>query len=236
MSRDYDAIAAALLAPHQDDPAPRARRIAGIYASLYLEDPLLHQWCGLASFVARHVSMGLESNLGPLQDHFARTNLAIYEDIVPAFLRFRDGVAVPKKLEAAFQELRSADEIARFDLDRAESVAADALWDISVVEQRDTCQPNYERMGWLGERLLAPFVLFRFGYDSASPIVKFDGDSPSNLEQRLRWMSDEVMPRWRAWRRTNSEIIRADLDRVRREGGVRLDDLPRALSGLSGPR
>ena len=229
MSRDYDAIAAELLVPYQDDPAPRARRIAGLYASLYLEDPLLHQWCGLASFVARHVGMGLESNLGPLQEHFARTNLAIYSDIVPAFLRFRDRAAIPTKLAPAFGKLLEADEIARDDLDRGESVAAEALWDISVIEQRDICQPNYERMGWLGERLLAPFVLFRFGYDSASPIVKFDGSSPSDLRQRLAWMADEVMPHWRAWRRANAEIIRADLDRVRREGTVRLDDLPARL-------
>ncbi len=228
--RDYDALARELLHPHEEDPAPRARRISGVYAALYLEDPLLHQWCGLASFVARHVGMGLETGLGPLQEHFAETNLAIYEDITPAFLRFRDGVPVPGKLATGFGHLAEADEVALTDLDRAEALAAQALWDLSLVEQRDMCQPGYDRMGWMGRRALAPFVLFRFGYDSAAPIVKFDGDRPGDLEERLRWMQDEVMPAWRAWHRTNSEFIRADLDRIRREGEVRLDMLPRRLA------
>lgn len=227
--RDYDAIALELLHPHDRDPAPRARRISAIYASLYLEDPLLYQWCGLASFVARHVSMGLETNLGPLQEHFARTNLAIYSDIVPTILRFRDGLPITGKLAVGFRRLREADEVAVDDLPRAEALAAEALWDLSLVEQTDICQPGYDQMGWMGQRALAPFVLFRFGYDSASPIVKFDGDRPSNLNERLKWMEEEVMPSWQRWHRANAETIRADLDRIRREGGVRLDMLPRAL-------
>ncbi len=232
--RDYERLALDLLRPHEHDPAPRARRIAGLYAALYLEDPLLHQWCGLASFVARHVGMGLETGLGPLQEHFAATNLAIYRDIVPAFLRFRDGQAVVGKLSTGFKHLAEADAVAADDLERAEALAAKALWDLSLVEQTDICQPGYDRMGRLGQRALAPFVLFRFGYDTAAPIVKFDGDRPSSLSERLRWMEDEVMPSWRRWHRANAEFIRADLDRIRREGEVRLSDLPVPLGDALG--
>lgn len=230
VSRDYDALALGLLAPHLHDPAPRARRIAAIYASLYLEDPLLHQWCGLAAFVARHVSMGLETGLGPLQAHFAEGNLAIYRDIVPAFLRFRDRAPVPGKLGPGFALLNEADEVALDDLPRAEALAQEALWLLSCVEQTDICQPVYDRMGWWGQRLLSPFVLFRFGYDTAAPVVKFDGDRPSDLSDRLLWMEREVMPAWRRYHGLNSEHIRADLDRIRRDGDVRVEHLPRVLA------
>lgn len=227
--RDYASLALELLAPHAADPAPRAMRIAAIYAALYLEEPLLHQWCGLAAFVARHISMGLETNLGPLQRHFAQVNLGIYSDIVPAFLRFRDGQPVPGRLGPGFELCRQADLLARTDLAAAERAAAEALWLFAVIEQTDMCQPAYEEMGFIGRRLLRPFVLFRFGYDSAAPILKFDGRSPANLKERLTWVKSVVTPAWERFRHTNEGQIRADLDRIRRDGGVRLSMLPERL-------
>lgn len=229
MPRDYEAIASDLLAPHQDDPPARARRIAAIYAALYLEDPLLHQWCGLASFVARHIAMGLETGLGPLQDPFADGNLAIYSDIVPAFFRFRDGAPVTGKLEVGFNSLRRADVLARRDRAAAEVQANVGLWELSAVEQTVICQPVYDRLNWVAQHLLAPFVMFRFGYDTASPIVKFDGWNPADLDSRLRWVKEEVLPTWARFHAENTEQIRADLDRVRREGEVRLSQLPAPL-------
>ena len=224
--RDYAGLALELLHPYEEDPAPRALRIAAIYASLYLEEPLLHQWCGLAAFVARHVSMGLETGLGPLQEHFAEGNIRIYQDITPAFLRFRDGLPVPGRLGPGFELSRQADAIARTNLAEAERLAARALWHFAVVEQTDMCQPAYDAMGWLGRRALRPFVLFRFGYDSAAPILRFAGSSPTDLTERLEWVRQTISPAWAAHRRAHETQIRADLDRIRRDGGVRLDMLP----------
>lgn len=230
MPRDYEAIASALLAPFQDEPPPRARRIAAIYAALYLEDPLLHQWCGLASFVSRHISMALETNLGPLQDPFADGNLAIYAGVVPAFLRFRDGAPILGRIEVGFNALRRADLLARTDRVGAEALASLGLWEISEVEQTDICQPMYDRLSWLSRHLLAPFVLFRFGHDAAAPIVKFDGWNPVDLGARLRWVKNTVLPTWTHFHRENPEQIRADLDRIRRDGSIRLADLPERQS------
>ena len=227
--RDYPGLALELLAPHANDPAPRAMRIAAIYASLYLEEPLLHQWCGLAAFVARHISMGLEMGLGPLQRHFADGNLAIYSHIVPAFLQFRDGQPVSGRLGPGFELSRQADILARNDLAAAERVAAEALWHFAVIEQTDMCQPAYDAMGFVGRQFLRPFVLFRFGYDSAAPILKFDGRIPANLAQRLTWVKRVVSPAWEGFRRANDVQIRADLDRIRRDGGVRLSMLPERI-------
>lgn len=231
--RDYDAIALRLLEPYADEPVARARRIAGIYATLYLEDPMLHQWCGLASFVARQVYMGLESQLGPLQDNFARGNLSIYMDVVPAFLRFRDGVPVRGPLEGGFNCLRRADQLARRDLNAAERQAELGLIALSSVEQRVVCQPIYDDMGDVASRLLAPFVLFRVGWDTASPVLRFDGDDPGEASQRMAWVLSTVLPCWNTWHRTWPERIRADMDRIRREGGFRADQMPRRL--VDGP-
>lgn len=224
--RDYAGLAQELLHPYEDDPAPRALRIAAIYASLYLEEPLLNQWCGLAAFVARHIAMGLETGLGPLQDHFAAGNIGIYHDITPAFLRFRDGLPVEGRLGPGFALNREADRLARTDLAAAEARASEALWHFAVVEQTDLCQPAYDAMGWAGRHLLRPFVLFRFGYDTAAPILKFAGKNPANLTERLTWVRDVISPSWAAHRRSNDGQIRADLDRIRRDGGVTLSMMP----------
>lgn len=232
-ARDYDSIALQLLEPHADEPVARARRIAGIYATLYLEDPLLHQWCGLAAFVARQVYFGLETNLGPLQDNFARGNLSIYQDIVPAFLRFRDGVPVRGRLEAGFNLLRRADRAALRDASGAERLAEQGLLELARVEQREVCQPIYDDMGDVASRFIAPFVLFRVGWDTASPVLRFEGDDPGDPDQRMAWVLSHVLPCWSAWHRTWPERVRADLDRVRREGGFRGDEMPRRL--VDGP-
>ena len=229
VSRDYEALAHGLLEPHADAPAPRARRIAAIYAALYLEDPLLHQWCGLASFVARQVYQGLETGLGPLQDHFAKGNLAIYSDIVPAVLRFRDGRPVGGLLEAGFNALRRADGLARVSVSAAEAAGIEGLTQISMVEQEVVCQPIYDEMGPTLSRTLGPFVVFRLGHDTAALVLRFDARNPGDAAQRMGWVKRVVLPAWITLHRENEARIRADLDRVRREGGVRLDDLPSRL-------
>lgn len=226
MPRDYEALALSLLAPYEEEPVPRARRIAAIYAALYLEDPLLHQWCGLAAFVARQIYVGLETNTGPLQDNFASGNLGIYKDVVPTFLRFRDGAPIHGALESGFNALRKADLLARHDLRAAEALAARGLAEIAEVEQRVVCQPVYDAMLPITRRALTPFVLFRAGVDSASPIFRFHGSNPGDVEQRMRWVAEELLPQWAALHRDHGEQIRADCDVIRREGEVRIEDLP----------
>jgi len=90
MHADPDlALADALLGDTLDLPVQRSRRIAGLYAALYLEDPLLHQWGGLAAFVARHIHLAMESAEGLYEGFVSQGNLDIYRATMPAFLRFR---------------------------------------------------------------------------------------------------------------------------------------------------
>ena len=54
-----------LLGNTANDPTPRSKRIASIYAGCHLDEPLLGSWFGLASYVARHVHYALASPTGP---------------------------------------------------------------------------------------------------------------------------------------------------------------------------
>jgi len=46
--------------------------------------------------------------------------------------------------------------------------------------------------------MLAPLLRFRLGWDTASPVIDFDGTDPREAAQRLHWANDEVLPRARA--------------------------------------
>jgi hypothetical protein len=172
------------------------------------------------------VAEGLETWLGSYQDNFAAGNLAIYRDVTPAFLRFRDGVPVWGPLEPGFNALRRADLLARHDLRAAGAEVYEGLRRISHVEQGIICQPIYDAMTPPERALLRPFLLFRMGWDAASPIVRFDGEDPGDCAQRLAWVESEVLPAWSRLTASGPALVRADLDRIRREGGVRADDLP----------
>ncbi len=82
--------------------------------------------------------------------------------------------------------------------------------------------------------MLAPLLRFRLGWDTASPVIDFDGTDPREAAQRLHWANDEVLPRWQREHLERPERLRADLERVRRWAGVRPEDLP-AVGGGSRP-
>lgn len=211
-------------------PVPRARRIAGLYAALYLEDPLLHQWGGLAAFVARHVHLAMESTEGALERFMARGNLDIYRATMPAFLRFRRRQAAVGPLRHGFGLLARADGITGRDLAFGQRLADRGLTRMAEVEQRDIVQPAYDELGPIQARLLAPFLRFRMGWDSAAPLYDFDGGDPRRADQRLAWARREVLPAWRRLQQERPDLLRADLDRLRRWAGVRMEEL-----GSSGP-
>lgn len=227
MHEDPDlALSLELLSPFQDQPVPRARRIAGLYAALYLEDPLLHGWGGLAALVARHVHLALEAAEGLYQPFLARGNLDIYQATMPAFLRFRRGEPVTGPLRHGFSLLRRVDSLAGRDLPAAQALADRALAHLTEVEQRQVVDPAWQSLGGLSARLLAPWLRFRLGWDSASPVIDFDGRDGRDAEARCRWARDEVLPAWREASRAQPERLRADLERVRRWAGVRQEHLP----------
>lgn len=230
MDRDYPALAAELLAPHARDPAPRALRIAALYAAFYLEEPFLFRWGGIAAFVALHIHRALHLPVvsvggGVLSEEvhavLGEANLAIYERLVPDWLRFRDRVAVRGVMAAGFDDLRRADLDVATDPVGADAAVLRGVITLSRIEQREVVQPLLDRLAPEVQRGLAPFYLFRLGLDSGAPLRRFTGNNPADFEQRWAWTERDVLP-W-CWREldTRAEEVRADADRLRRRAGVR---------------
>lgn len=215
-----------LLGDTLHEPVRRAQRIAGLYAALYLEDPLLHQWGGLASFVARHVHEAMEGAAGMYEAFMAEGNLVIYEATMPAFLRLRDGRPAHGPLRHGFALLARADRITHTHLALGERVARRALSILTRIEQVDIVQPAYDRLGRVDALFLAQLMRFRMGWDTAAPVIDFDGSDGRVAHERLAWANDEVLPAWHRARDEHPAWLRGDIDRVRRWAGVRMDDLP----------
>ncbi|MFN7146582.1 MAG: DUF2515 family protein [Myxococcota bacterium] len=221
--RDYVALADALLADVEHDPGERARRIAGIYACFYLDDPLIHSWAGIAAFVSLQLHRFLDNaDYAP----FAQGNRDVYASIVPNLLRFRDGVAVEAHLAIPFARLAAADVVARNALDAAFDLVARGVDELSVIEQRDVVQASYAAIRTPVALLFSRVHVFRLGWDTASPVLRFRGHDVRDAGARLAWMRADILPTWEKARREQAEWLRADVERVRRFSGVRVDDLP----------
>ncbi|MBM4368389.1 MAG: hypothetical protein FJ102_19400 [Deltaproteobacteria bacterium] len=208
-------------------PDRRARRIAAVYASLYLLDPIRHDWCGLAAFVSRRVHDALESRVPLAQRVLARGSLAIYESVAPAFFARARGEEVDGRLAQAFGVIAAADLVARRDERAARNMASDATLMLSRVEQAEIVQPLYDRLGGLDRAALARHFGFRLGRDSADPWLACPGDA-TRLEVRLSWMEREVIPAWARWQVAEPARVRAALDHIRRDGKL-------SLAALLGP-
>lgn len=198
-----------------DHPAPRARRIAATYARLYLEDPFLFAWFGLAAFVGTQIFNVLASPaLAPLHPMMADGNIRIFQSMLTAALTFRRGLCPEGSLGPAFQLLHRADALARADLPAAAALVAAATRRISTIEQRDIVQPAYALL----PRQLSPLVrrtfTFRLGYDSNAPVLRFQGTDPADVAQRLRFTLEEILPAYERRLREDPEWVRADLERI----------------------
>jgi hypothetical protein len=231
----HDALADALLGETLHRPIERALRIAGIYAALFLEEPWLFRWGGIACFVSHHLHRALQTPDPDWDDRLlgvglhavlADTNLLIYRNVVPAWLQYRDGTPIRGPMSEAFNTLRRADDGLLGGPAQAERDCRDALVALCRVEQERIVQPQLRRLPRLVQRQLAPLYQFRLGYDSAAPVLRFDGRNPADFEQRWAWTRDRVLPAWQAYVAQHAELHRADCDRLRRRAEVRLDELP----------
>lgn len=224
-----------LLGDTLDDPVPRSLRIAGLYAAFFLEEPFGFRWGGIACFVAWHIHKALQTPDLDVDDAIfgvgvhevlGEANVAIYRNVVPAWLRFRAGEPVPGPMGEGFVRLRAADERLLHDPAAALAEMEEATCAFCRVEQEEVVQPLLARLPRSVQGRLAPLYQFRLGWDTAAPVIRFHGDNPADFAQRWAWTNEEVLPRYHAWLRSHAEEHRADCDRLRRRAGVRLDHLP----------
>lgn len=223
MSPLYRAAAGQLLAPLDDQPVARAQRTSGLYAALYLEDPFLFYWCGLASFVARQVYRALEVSLPGYQKVLADGNKRIYEHIMPLLLQFRAQRRVDGQLGPLFERLAEAESLLLSDPARAFVLRDEVCGALSEYEQRNVVQEAYAPLPRFQRRFLAKVFCFRMSFDSAGEVIMYRGKDPTDVDERLSWMKATVLPAWARYSATHRELVRADCERIRREAEVRLD-------------
>lgn len=229
MSRDYPALAESLVADFDDRPAERALRISGLYAAIWMEDPFLFRWAGLACWVSVQVHRALAGpNLG-LGASLAYANRRIWASIAPDLLCFRDGGEPDGALGPGFRALRHAESLLVTDPLGAEREARAALLLHADIEQRRVVQPVYATMSETERRTLAPIFAFRLGLDTAAPILRFPGEDPTDVEARMAWVRQDILPAWNHATATRHEALRSDADRLRRRAGVRIETLPARL-------
>ena len=132
-------------------------------------------------------------------------------------------------MRPGFDHLRNADRLLATDRAAAEEEARLGLVALCRVEQEEVVQPRIAPLPPDVQRELAPIYLFRLGFDSASPTMRFRGENPVDLEQRWAWTEEEVLPWYAEQVRTRAEWLRSDADRIRRLAGVRADHLPARL-------
>lgn len=223
-----------------NDPPARARRIAGIYASCYLQDPLLGAWFGLATYVARRVHVALEGPASVWRPMMADGNLAIYMGMVPSWLLFRAGHPVPGPLSLCFTELRLAGlAMSERDLSLAEIAVAQARADqatanLARIEQEDILQPTYDALDGDVREPLRRLFSFRLGLAPTAPVIAWDNSygAPWVASERLDWMNGRVLPAWQLARQNYGAVVRAENDRTRRWGRMTLAELEAGIALL----
>jgi len=162
----------------------------------------------------------------PLPDFYnmlAAGNLKIYRTITAGALAFRDGEVIGGELEGGYRKLQQADILARSDLMSADKLVHEALVELCDIEQEVIVQPLYNDLSPQIRHFMAQVYVFRLGYDTAQPVLKFPGTDPGNLDQRRRWMKTEILPAFRRWQQESPEWLRADCERLRRHVGVRAE-------------
>lgn len=216
----YQQKALALLGDTLHEPVSRSRRIVELYARMYLEEPFLNRWFGLACFVGRQIHWVLNS--GEFAPHLeliqmlGRGNLVIYQSIMGATLQVRDGAPLSGPLAPGFSLLQEADRLAETDLEGAEAKVRRALSALCQVEQRVYVQPEYDTLPPAQYALLDRVFMFRLGFDTGAPVLRFRGKQIVNADIRCRWMEEEVLPVYLRWYDSRREWLRADVDRIRR--------------------
>jgi hypothetical protein len=227
MAVDWSDRARELLGDTWDGPADaRALRISGIYATLYLHDPFLFSWCGLACFVSRRVRQALDLRGGGYQQLLAGGNRAIYHSIVPYFLAFRAGESRQGSLLPAMELLREADRLAGADPGAARVQRDRAVKQISTVEQVEVVQPFYGQLGHLRQWALKAVFGVRLGWDSAAPQEFLRVGNPAVAADRMAWVETRVLPWFARLADERPEALRSDIDRIRRESRFQVWELP----------
>ncbi len=214
----------------------RNEQITAAYAELYLRNPQLYRWAGMAALTSAHVGRGmyqmhllhhahlgwliglLQRDVAAVFDALGAGNLAVFVDIYWQHLAYElAGLPEFERIHAAGE--LSVAALAAWRLIDAGRVAADdtLIWEgnlqLLYIEQKEVLQPAvYDTQ----PRLWRDISLW-----IESPLLgqheTFGAWAPSatigNFEARWRWISTRLVPRWQALATTQAARVEEVLER-----------------------
>lgn len=223
MNDGWVELASELLGFTRDEPGPRALRTAAIYASLFEEDPLLHEWCGVAAAFARLHAESLAVGVGFYDEILARWNRASYDAVIPALLALRAGEDVEGPLAEPFALLIEARGLRKADRPRAMALARRGTEALLMAEQEVAVQPLFDGLPEIIFRGLGPYVGVSFG--EGEPLI-YEREGFTSLLERQRWVREVILPEWRrALSAEGAEVVRV-IRTMQFKGWFAVKDLP----------
>ena len=223
MNRDWQRIAEDLLDFTTEKTLWRTRRIAAIYASLYQENPLYHEWCALGALQAASAAGCLQVGAGFYQDLLERQSLARFRVMVPAFLAFRAGGDTP----AVFEGLKEAKALPKAEGEARRALSYQATVALIRHAEAEAVQPL---LGALPEVLLKAYPPYQAltmpGREGYPEILQYEGEAYHQLEARAAWLTGPALEGWRwAVREAGAKVV-AQVRDIQRLGWFRPSDLP----------
>lgn len=209
-----------------DDPPTRALRAAAIFASLFEEDPTLHEACGVQALFAWLHANNLAVGSGFYDALFATWSLASYELVVPAFLTFRDGERVKGELGSAFERLAEARALRATDRRAAVELAQEATLELLRLDQEFGVQQAFVGMPDLIVRGIGGYVGLQVGPASEVEPLTFGEEDFQRLDRRIGWLEGTVVPAWRQLLRERGALVVSHLRHLQLKGWYQRSDLP----------
>ena len=226
MDEHWSAQAAALLDFAVVDGPTRALRTAAIYASLFEEDPVLHEWCGVSALFARLHAATLRLGTGFYDEPMAEWSRRSYDLVAPAILALRAGAPVGGPLSAAMELLsEAAQSRKKKDRDLTLSLARQGTEALLAQEQALAVQPVFDGKPEIIYRGLGPYVGIDLGETTPDGLI-YPGEDFHRLAPRQRWMGGVVLPAFREALATDGAGLVAQIRQMQIKGWLRPAELP----------
>jgi len=203
------------------------QRITQAYAQMYLSNPQVFKWAGMAAFASKEVGMGerqAEALAGSdlpwipgltdisgtkLEAELAQGNLGVFSDIYWQHLAYQDGGIGALKQALDAHELDRTAFDAWQTIDRGQSTGnQDLVWQGNAsllrYEQQNVLQPSIydsDRSTW--QKMSSWPISWVQHIESPIPgdNMSFNnykgGGDIGNFDDRWRWISESMLPAWK---------------------------------------
>ena len=208
----------------EQDPLRAPLRMAAVAASLFEEDPVLHEWCGLYAFIAESAADSLRIGVGFYDELFGYWAREPYLQVIPLFLTFRRKMPVTGPFAEAFVVLEEARSLRRLKK-RDETLACarrgtDLL--VAAVQQKilQTYLNTYPAIVFEGVgAYVAPTLT------GAGPIP-FEGNDFYQVDARIAYIRDKLLAALRQEIKNDPQGLVRRLQKIQANGWFKRSQLP----------